>query len=374
MILAGGQGSRLGALTKHVAKPAVSFGGKYKIIDFVLSNCSNSGIDTVGVLTQYKPLDLNAHIGIGTPWDLDMHHGGVTLLPPYMHQKSGSWYKGTANAVYQNLSYLEQYQPDYVLILSGDHIYTMNYGKMLQFHKEKKADVTVASIDVSEKEAKRFGILTADTSGKILEFEEKPAQPKSRLASMGIYIFTYEKLKEVLTLDEKDPNSANDFGKNILPYMLQASHRVFTYRFEGYWRDIGTIESIWEANMDLIRAEKPFDIFSDKWKIYTKSRDLPPQYIASTATIRNSMISEGCRIYGQVENSILFPGVTVLEHSRIADSIVMSDATIESHVEIQKAIICPNVHIPSHHCIGNGHRIEVWKEGVGIAEHTTKRR
>ena len=367
LILAGGQGSRLGALTKNVAKPAVAFGGKYKIIDFVLSNCSNSGIDTVGVLTQYKPLDLNAHIGIGTPWDLDIHHGGVSILPPYMDEKVGTWYKGTANAVYQNLGYLDRYDPEYVLILSGDHIYKMDYSKMLKYHKEKEADATIAVIDVTNEEAKRFGIMNTNADGRIIEFEEKPKKPKSTLASMGVYIFNYKTLKRFLIDDEADEKSAHDFGKNIIPAMLTSFQKLYTYRFEGYWRDIGTIESIWDTNMDLIRPDNDLDLFSDSWKIYTKSSDLPPQYVGPTAKICNSLISEGCQIYGTVENSIIFPGVTILENSLVKDSIIMSDTVIESDVAIRKAILCNHVLVHGKNEIGDGESIEVVEEDSEIA-------
>ncbi|EHJ02339.1 Glucose-1-phosphate adenylyltransferase [Clostridium sp. DL-VIII] len=339
MILAGGQGSRLGVLTKKLAKPAVPFGGKYRIIDFPLSNCSNSGIYTVGVLTQYKPLELNAHIGIGEAWDLDRTHGGVSILPPYQEEKGGEWYKGTANAIYQNIEFVDRYDPEYILILSGDHIYKMDYTKMLDFHKEKKAEATIAVIEVSISEASRFGIMNTREDLSIYEFEEKPKNPKNNLASMGIYIFNWKTLKKYLREDEADKTSKNDFGMNIIPNMLGDGNRMVAYPFKGYWKDVGTIESLWEANMDLIKEDNELDLHDEEWKIYSVNSRRPAQYIGENAKISNSLIVEGCIVKGQVENSILFQGVQVGKNSVIRDSIIMTDAKIGENVVIEKAIV-----------------------------------
>lgn len=339
MILAGGQGSRLGVLTKKLAKPAVPFGGKYRIIDFPLSNCSNSGIYTVGVLTQYKPLELNAHIGIGEAWDLDRTHGGVSILPPYQEEKGGEWYKGTANAIYQNIEFVDRYDPEYILILSGDHIYKMDYTKMLDFHKEKKAEATIAVIEVSISEASRFGIMNTREDLSIYEFEEKPKNPKNNLASMGIYIFNWKTLKKYLREDEADKTSKNDFGMNIIPNMLGDGNRMVAYPFKGYWKDVGTIESLWEANMDLIKEDNELDLHDEEWKIYSVNSRRPAQYIGENAKISNSLIAEGCIVKGQVENSILFQGVQVGKNSVIRDSIIMTDAKIGENVVIEKAIV-----------------------------------
>ena len=359
MILAGGQGSRLGALTSQVAKPAVPFGGKYKMIDFVLSNCSNSGVDTVGVLTQYKPLDLNAHIGNGTPWDLDIRRGGISLLPPYMRKTSAEWYRGTANAVYQNLAYLEQYDPEYVLILSGDHIYKMDYSQMLAHHKAKGADVSIAVVDVAPEEAKRFGILNVNGDRRILDFEEKPRHPKSTLASMGVYIFHYPVLKQALVEDNAKEHSAHDFGKNIIPSLLSAGKALYAYPFVGYWRDIGTIESIWQANLDLLAPDNPLDLYHKDWKIYTKSNDLPPHYIAPSAKVENAMMSQGCCIYGTVRRCVISPGVTVEENAVVEDSVIMSDCRICSGAHLKKAILCEHVTLENSVSVGDGIKIEV---------------
>lgn len=359
MILAGGQGSRLGALTAHVAKPAVSFGGKYKIIDFVLSNCTNSGLDTVGVLTQYKPLDLNAHIGNGAPWDLDVRRGGISLLPPYMRKSSAQWYHGTANAVYQNLEYLEQYQPEYVLILSGDHIYKMDYSDMLIHHKRKGAELTVAVIDVPKEEAKRFGILNINGDRRILDFEEKPRQPKSTLASMGVYIFNYDVLKRVLKEDEQKEKSAHDFGKNIIPSMLESGMSLYAYPFAGYWKDIGTPESIWQANMDLLSPENPLELYCDHWPIYTRPGDLPPHYISSDARVEQAIISQGCTIHGTVKRSVLFPGVTVEKGAVVEDSVVMADCIISSFSHVKKGIVCEKIVIQPGALAGNRSEVEI---------------
>ena len=339
MILAGGQGSRLGALTKNVAKPAVPFGGKYRIIDFPLSNCVHSGINTVGVLTQYQPLELNRYIGNGNPWDLDRSHGGVYVLPPYQSAKAGEWYKGTANAIYQNLSFLESFKPENVLILSGDHIYKMHYGEMLKAHKESGAAVTIAVMPVPWEEASRFGIMNVDEEGTITDFEEKPAEPKSNLASMGIYIFTYEVLKKYLEADERDPSSANDFGKNIIPTMLENGEKMVSFRFEGYWKDVGTIHSLWEANMDLVDQPPKFDLNDSSWSIYSRNMALAPHYVGQNAKITNSTVTEGCFIDGEIKHSVIFGGVELGEGSVVSDSVIMPGAKIGKNVVIEKAVI-----------------------------------
>ena len=339
MILAGGQGSRLGALTKNVAKPAVPFGGKYRIIDFPLSNCVHSGINTVGVLTQYQPLELNRYIGNGNPWDLDRSHGGVYVLPPYQSAKAGEWYKGTANAIYQNLSFLESFKPENVLILSGDHIYKMHYGEMLKAHKESGAAVTIAVMPVPWEEASRFGIMNVDEEGTITDFEEKPAEPKSNLASMGIYIFTYEVLKKYLEADERDPSSANDFGKNIIPTMLGNGEKMVSFRFEGYWKDVGTIHSLWEANMDLVDQPPKFDLNDRSWSIYSRNMALAPHYVGQNAKITNSTVTEGCFIDGEIKHSVIFGGVELGEGSVVSDSVIMPGAKIGKNVVIEKAVI-----------------------------------
>ena len=339
MILAGGQGSRLGALTKNVAKPAVPFGGKYRIIDFPLSNCVHSGINTVGVLTQYQPLELNRYIGNGNPWDLDRSHGGVYVLPPYQSAKAGEWYKGTANAIYQNLSFLESFKPENVLILSGDHIYKMHYGEMLKAHKESGAAVTIAVMPVPWEEASRFGIMNVDEEGTITDFEEKPAEPKSNLASMGIYIFTYEVLKKYLEADERDPSSANDFGKNIIPTMLENGEMMVSFRFEGYWKDVGTIHSLWEANMDLVDQPPKFDLNDRSWSIYSRNMALAPHYVGQNAKITNSTVTEGCFIDGEIKHSVIFGGVELGEGSVVSDSVIMPGAKIGKNVVIEKAVI-----------------------------------
>lgn len=339
MILAGGQGSRLGALTKNVAKPAVPFGGKYRIIDFPLSNCVHSGINTVGVLTQYQPLELNRYIGNGNPWDLDRSHGGVYVLPPYQSAKAGEWYKGTANAIYQNLSFLESFKPENVLILSGDHIYKMHYGEMLKAHKESGAAVTIAVMPVPWEEASRFGIMNVDEEGTITDFEEKPAEPKSNLASMGIYIFTYEVLKKYLEADERDPSSANDFGKNIIPTMLENGEKMVSFRFEGYWKDVGTIHSLWEANMNLVDQPPKFDLNDRSWSIYSRNMALAPHYVGQNAKITNSTVTEGCFIDGEIKHSVIFGGVELGEGSVVSDSVIMPGAKIGKNVVIEKAVI-----------------------------------
>lgn len=368
MILAGGQGSRLGVLTKDLAKPAVPFGGKYKIIDFPLSNCSNSGIYTVGVLTQYKPLELNSHIGIGDTWDLDRRNGGVRILPPYQKEKGGDWYKGTANAIYQNVAFIEMHDPEYVLILSGDHIYKMDYDKMLDFHKEKQADATIAVIDVPLKEASRFGIMNTNDDLSIYEFEEKPENPKSTNASMGIYIFNWKVLKRALEEDELDELSSNDFGKNIIPKMLEKGRKLVAYPFKGYWKDVGTIESLWEANMDLLKDENELSLHDDEWKIYSANPVRPAQYIGPEAKIKNSLIVEGCIVNGIVENSVLFQGVHVGENTVIRNSVIMPNTIIEENSVIDKAIIGSEVHILSNCNVGNGDSISVIASNENIEE------
>ena len=352
MLLAGGQGSRLYALTTKIAKPAVTFGGKYRIIDFPLSNCVNSGIDTVGVLTQYQPLVLNEYIGNGQPWDLDRSFGGVHILSPYQAKNRSDWYKGTANAIYQNLYFIKTYQPKYVLILSGDHIYKMDYSKMLEFHKENEADCTIAAIKVPMEEASRFGIVNTDESGRINEFEEKPKKPKSNLASMGIYIFTAEKLYEYLEEDDKTKGSANDFGKNVLPAMLKAGEKMFAYTFEGYWKDVGTINSLFEANMDLLGDKPTLDLSDVNWRIHSRNPIAPPHYAGKDAVILNSIVSLGCDIEGVVENSILSSSVIVEKGAVVKDSILMSGAVIKSGAAVKLSIIDENAVVGENASVG----------------------
>lgn len=339
MILAGGQGSRLKEITHNIAKPAVPFGGKYRIIDFALSNCANSEIDTVGILTQYEPYVLNSHIGIGSPWDLDRQHGGVRVLPPYYNRSGGRWYKGTANAIYENISFIDRYEPEYVLILSGDHIYNMDYAKMLAFHKKKKAEVTIAVKEVTLEEAQRFGILSSDESDRIYDFEEKPKNPKSKMASMGIYIFNWKLLREALIEDENNPDSKNDFGKNIIPKLVNENADVFSFEYSGYWRDVGTVESLWEANMDLLNPESDLDLFNPKWKIYSANTISPPQYIAPEANVERSIVNDGCIIKGSIKNSIISTKVKIGANSVIESSVIMPDAVIEEGVHLYKTIV-----------------------------------
>ena len=353
MILAGGQGSRLGALTKNVAKPAVPFGGKYRIIDFPLSNCIHSGIDTVGVLTQYQPLELNTYIGNGNPWDLDRSRGGAFVLPPYQSASTGEWYKGTANAIYQNLSFLDGFEPENVLILSGDHIYKMDYGMMLKNHIKADAAVTIAVMPVDWEEAKRFGIMNTNDEGQIIEFEEKPANPKSNLASMGVYIFKYDVLKKYLTDDERDPASSNDFGKNIIPKMLNDGEKMMAYRFEGYWKDVGTIQSLWEANMDLIDNPPKFDLSDRKWVIYSRNYALMPHFTGSNAKITRSTVTEGCDIDGVVDHSVIFSGVKIGTNAVVKDSVVMPGAVIGDGAVVEKSVIGVEA------VIGNGAKVGV---------------
>ncbi|MBE6730065.1 MAG: glucose-1-phosphate adenylyltransferase [Ruminococcaceae bacterium] len=352
MLLAGGQGSRLGVLTKKLAKPAVPFGGKYRIIDFPLSNCVNSGIDTVGVLTQYQPLELNEYIGNGQPWDLDSMNGGVHVLPPYQKNKGSDWYKGTANAIYQNIPFIERYNPDYVVVLSGDHIYKMDYSKMVQYHKDNDAACTIAVYEVPMEEASRFGILNTNPDGSIYEFDEKPKVPKSNQASMGIYVFTWEKLRKYLEDDEKDENSSNDFGKNVLPTMLNSGERMFAYRFEGYWKDVGTIDSLWESNMDLLNPKVELDLNDESFRIFARTPVMPPQYISGDAKVQNSLIAEGCNVYGDVDFSILSSGVTVEKGAKVLDSIVMPGATIKAGAVVQYAIVAENAVVGESAVVG----------------------
>ena len=352
MLLAGGQGSRLGVLTAKVAKPAVAFGGKYRIIDFPLSNCINSGIDTVGVLTQYQPLRLNTHIGIGIPWDLDRNSGGGTVLPPYEKSDNSEWYSGTANAIFQNMNYMEQYHPEYVLILSGDHIYKMDYEVMLDFHKENHADVTIATMPVPIEEASRFGIVIADENKKIMDFEEKPEKPRSNLASMGIYIFSWDTLKEALYA-MKD-QSGCDFGKHIIPYCHENGKRLFAYEYNGYWKDVGTLGSYWEANMELIDLIPEFNLYEEYWKIYTKSDIIEPQYLSADSVVEKSIIGEGTEVYGEVHSSVIGPGVTIGRGAVIRDSIVMKGTTIGENAIIDKSIIAENCQVGANTELGIG--------------------
>ena len=342
MLLAGGQGSRLGLLTKVMAKPAVPFGGKYRIIDFPLSNCTNSNIDTVGVLTQYRPLELNSYIGSGQTWDLDLSYGGVYVLPPYATADSSEWYKGTANAIYQNFGFIEQFDPEYVLVLSGDHIYKMDYNRMLSSHIERNADVTIAVRPVPWEVAPSFGIMNVDENDAIIEFEEKPKQPKSNLASMGVYIFTWKVMKEYLTADAADPKSQNDFGKNIIPNLLNDKKALYAYAFTDYWKDVGTISSLWEANMDLLKTPPEFDLTDPRWKIYSRTPVMPPHFIADDAVVENSMVTEGCEIDGIVRDSVLFAGVTVEKGALVEDSVIMPGTTIKSGAVVRRAIVSEN--------------------------------
>ncbi len=352
MLLAGGQGSRLGILTKNIAKPAVPYGGKYRIIDFPLSNCVNSGISTVGVLTQYQPLELNDYIGNGQAWDLDRANGGVHILSPYQQIKGTEWYKGTANAIYQNINFIDRYNPEYVVILSGDHIYKMDYNKMLEYHKEKNAACTIAMLEVSWEEASRFGLMILNDDNSIREFEEKPKNPRSNKASMGVYVFTWSKLREYLIADEADPDSSNDFGKNVIPKMHQDGERMFAYLFDGYWKDVGTIDSLWEANLDLLNPNVDLDLSDPTWKIYAKTPVSPPHYISAGAKVQNSMISEGSRVYGDVDYSILFNNVTVEEGAEVKYSIVMPGTVIKKGAVVQYSIVAENAVIESGAVVG----------------------
>ncbi len=353
MILAGGQGSRLGILTKNVAKPAVPFGGKYKIIDFPLSNCAHSGITAVGVLTQYQPLELNTYIGNGRPWDLDRNNGGVYVLPPYVSAEKGEWYKGTANAIYQNIGFVDGFDPEYVVILSGDHIYKMDYSKMLKAHKNAKAAATIAVIEVPWDEASRFGIMNTDDNMNIVEFEEKPKNPKSNLASMGVYVFTWSVLKKYLIADENDEKSDNDFGKNIIPKMLGDGNKMLAYRFDGYWKDVGTIQSLWEANMNLLSNDPGYSLDDPDWKIFSRNPAAPPHYLGAKSRVKNCYITQGCEIYGDVENSVIFSGVTIEEGALIRDSVVFPGAYIGKGAKLDKAMVGANAYISDGAVIGS---------------------
>ncbi|MBQ9807629.1 MAG: glucose-1-phosphate adenylyltransferase [Ruminococcus sp.] len=375
MLLAGGQGSRLYALTKNVAKPAVPYGGKYRLIDFPLSNCTNSGIDTVGVLTQYQPLVLNEYIGNGQPWDLDKMNGGVHVLPPYETQAGASWYEGTANAIYQNMRFIERYDPEYVVVLGGDHIYKMDYSKMVEFHIANNADCTISVIDVPKSEASRFGIMICDDQNQVIDFVEKPKEPKSTLASMGIYVFSWNKLKKYLIENEEDANAkrdrgeawSKDFGKDIITSMLRDKQRLFAYEFEGYWKDVGTLDSLWEANMDLLSPSVPLDLYDPSWKIYSRNSNMPPQYVGDNANIENSMISEGSEIDGTVDFSILFSGVTIEEGATVNYSIVMPGTVIKSGAVVEYAIVGSDSVIESGARVGTSPENVENRDDWGIA-------
>lgn len=353
MLLAGGQGSRLGVLTKNIAKPAVPYGGKYRIIDFPLSNCVNSGINTVGILTQYQPLELNDYIGNGQAWDLDRINGGVHMLSPYQQIKGMEWYKGTANAIYQNINFIDRYNPEYVAVLSGDHIYKMDYNKMLEYHKKNDAACTIAMLEVPWEEASRFGLMILNDDNSISEFEEKPKNPRSNKASMGVYIFTWSKLRQYLIDDENNPESSNDFGKDVIPAMHKAGERMFAYLFDGYWKDVGTIDSLWEANLDLLNPKVDLDLSDGSWKIYSRTPTTPPQYIAASADVQNSMVSEGSRVFGEVDYSILFHDVTVEEGAKVRYSIVMPGAVIKKGADVEYAIIAEDAVIEAGAKVGS---------------------
>lgn len=368
MLLAGGQGSRLGVLTKNIAKPAVPYGGKYRIIDFPLSNCVNSGIYTVGVLTQYQPLELNDYIGNGRPWDLDRSNGGVHILSPYQQIEGTEWYKGTANAIYQNIQFIDRYNPEYVAVLSGDHIYKMDYAKMLQFHKAHDAACTIAMLEVPWEEASRFGLMFTDDDGRITAFEEKPKNPKSNKASMGVYMFTWEKLRKYLIDDENDPDSSNDFGKNVIPAMHEAGEKLYAYGFDGYWKDVGTIDSLWEANLDLLNPKANIDLSDPSWKIYGRSAVTNPQYVSESAVIENSIAAEGCEIEGKVDYSVIFSDVTIEEGAYVDYSIVMPGAVIKKGAIVQYAMVAENAVIEEGAVVGENpeknENLENW--GVSV--------
>lgn len=367
MLLAGGQGSRLYALTQKVAKPAIPYGGKNRFIDFPLSNCINSGIDTVGVLTQYQPMVLNEYIGNGQPWDLDKMHGGVHVLPPYQTAAGASWYEGTANAIYQNMAFIERYDPEYVIVLGGDHIYKMDYSKMLDYHIANNADSTIAVIDVPRSEASRFGIMTCDEEGRIVDFTEKPKEPKSTLASMGIYVFSWEKLRKYLIENENANTGSKDFGKDIIPAMLANDERLFAYEFEGYWKDVGTLDSLWEANMDLLSPSVPLNLYDPNWKVYSRHNNMPPQYIGKNAHVENSMITEGSVVDGTVDFSIISPGVTIEEGASVKYSIVMPGTTIKKNAVVEYAIIGENCVVESDAMIGMNPESVPNRDDWGIA-------
>jgi len=367
MLLAGGQGSRLGILTKNIAKPAVPYGGKYRIIDFPLSNCVNSGITTVGVLTQYQPLELNDYIGNGQAWDLDRANGGVHILSPYQQIKGTEWYKGTANAIYQNINFIDRYDPEYVVILSGDHIYKMDYNKMLEYHKEKDAACTIAMLEVPWDEASRFGLMILNDDNSISEFEEKPKNPRSNKASMGVYVFTWSKLRQYLIDDEADPNSSNDFGKNVIPKMHADGERMFAYLFDGYWKDVGTIDSLWEANLDLLNPKVDLDLSDSSWRIYAKTPVSPPHYISANAKVQNSMISEGSRVYGDVDYSILFSDVTIEEGAEVKYSIVMPGTVVKKGAVVQYSIVAENAVIEAGAVVGKSPEEMADRDEWGVA-------
>ena len=367
MLLAGGQGSRLGILTKNIAKPAVPYGGKYRIIDFPLSNCVNSGITTVGVLTQYQPLELNDYIGNGQAWDLDRANGGVHILSPYQQIKGTEWYKGTANAIYQNINFIDRYNPEYVVILSGDHIYKMDYNKMLEYHKEKDAACTIAMLEVPWEEASRFGLMILNDDNSIAEFEEKPKNPRSNKASMGVYVFTWSKLRDYLIADEADPDSSNDFGKNVIPKMHQDGEKMFAYLFDGYWKDVGTIDSLWEANLDLLNPKVDLDLSDTSWRIYAKTPTSPPHYISADATVQNSMISEGSRVYGEVDYSILFNDVIVEEGAKVEYSIVMPGTVIKKGAVVQYSMVAENAVIEAGAVVGANPQDVANRDDWGVA-------
>lgn len=371
MLLAGGQGSRLGVLTKHRAKPAVTYGGKYRIIDFPLSNCIHSGIDTVGVLTQYEPLELNAYIGTGSPWDLDGITGGAFVLPPYVKGERGEWYSGTANAIYQNIYFIEQYNPDHLLVLSGDHIYKMDYSQMIEAHTDNQADATIAVIEVPMEEASRFGIMNTDDSLRIQEFDEKPKKPNSNMASMGVYVFNWKKLKEYLTADSKNEKSSNDFGKNIIPAMLAKEERLFAYPYKGYWKDVGTIDSLWEANMELLQESPDLNLYDDAWRIFSRNPNKPPHFVDKNAKISNCLVSEGCYIYGTVENSIISAGVTIEKGAVVKDSIIMQETHICEKSKVIKSIVDEEVMIEKEASVGGKNEIAVIGSKVVIKEGAT---
>ncbi len=371
MLLAGGQGARLGVLTKTRAKPAVPYGGKYKIIDFPLSNCTNSGIDTVGVLTQYQPLELNSYISTGAPWDLDSNTGGVYILPPYLKSERGEWYSGTANAIHQNTFFIEKFSPDYLLVLSGDHIYKMDYNAMLKFHIQTEADATIAVIEVPIEDAPRYGIMNTDETQRVMDFEEKPKHPKSNLASMGVYIFNWKKVKRYLQADSEDASSSNDFGKDIIPKMLDANEMIFAYRFKGYWKDVGTIDSLWEANMELLSGRSELNLHDPAWKVFSRNPNQPPHYVGDNAQINKSFVSEGCRIDGVVEHCVLFPEVTIEKGAYVKDSIIMQNTVVGEDSVITRAIIDEDVVIGSSCAIGGDEKITVIGQGVRIKNAAT---
>ncbi len=366
MLLAGGQGSRLGILTKNIAKPAVPYGGKYRIIDFPLSNCINSGIETVGVLTQYQPLELNDYIGNGRPWDLDRSYGGVHVLSPYQQIKGTEWYKGTANAIYQNINFIDRYNPEYVAVLSGDHIYKMDYNKMLKFHKEKDAACTIAMLEVPWEEASRFGLMFVNDDGSISEFEEKPKNPKSNKASMGVYIFTWSKLRQYLIDDENNPESGNDFGHDVIPAMHENGERMFAFKFDGYWKDVGTIDSLWEANLDLLNPKVDLDLSDDSWKIYSRNPIAPPHFVSANAKVENSMVGEGCYIGGEVDYSVLFSNVTVEEGAKVRYSIIMPGTTIKAGACVEYSIIAENAVIEENAQVGQSPEDSANRDDWGV--------